>query len=279
MKRVYTIRLYQKHDMDLLSLRLRGVDLADAVHQSLAAFIEGRNMILFPPHATKSSDLMENNTATKVEKKMVLDDEDSMDVQIIDMLDRINEGSWNNFFKNLLRMYLWHPYAENYVKSAEDLKFFEERASIYKQNREIWATRKEIRRKPKSKSSPAKKEKKQRQELPKTEPVKKVETPVYDDVIDLDEWDVSAKETTKTAVPVLDTPTTAPNVLNKPEEPTSISYEPEIPEERVREPRILDPASQTPVEEKQPISYEPETSEDDKDDMDDITKAFSELLM
>ena len=43
------------------------------------------------------------------------------------MIDKINPGAWNNFFKSLLRLYLWRPIAENFLNNKEDYLYFTEK--------------------------------------------------------------------------------------------------------------------------------------------------------
>ena len=43
MSRSFAIRFYTKHDIDLLTLYYRNVDVANVMHQVLVAFIKGEN--------------------------------------------------------------------------------------------------------------------------------------------------------------------------------------------------------------------------------------------
>lgn len=273
MKRLYTIRLYKKHDMDLLSLRLRGVDLADAVHQSLIAFVEGRDMILsLPP--SRNNDDKRINTVTKIEKKITLDDEDDIDVEIINMLERINEGAWNNFFKNILRMYLWHPYAENYIKSSKDLQFFENQTEIYKKNKEKFATRREKRKKVKKLNQQVKKEEtsKSHSSIPSPESIPQK---VYDNIIDLTDEENTPVKKGAPAEKITSDTDIEPIARNKSvqaNEAVSHSYGFSMAsfEQNVSN----HPVSKSNTD----VAHQIYDSKED-DDMDDITKAFSELLM
>lgn len=44
--RSFVVRFYTKHDIDLLPLYYRNVNVPDTIHQVLVAFVEGEELIL-----------------------------------------------------------------------------------------------------------------------------------------------------------------------------------------------------------------------------------------
>ena len=48
------------------------------------------------------------------------------------MIDRIQPGKRNNFFKNLLRLYLMYPFSECFFERREDLQYFEEKLKVFR---------------------------------------------------------------------------------------------------------------------------------------------------
>ena len=49
MSRSFAIRFYTKHDIDLLTLYYRNVDVANVMHQVLVAFIKGEEFLQIHP--------------------------------------------------------------------------------------------------------------------------------------------------------------------------------------------------------------------------------------
>ena len=117
MSRSFAIRFYTKHDIDLLTLYYRNVDVANVMHQVLVAFIKGEEFLLSLPNPSEDDFQPQSTHGAKVEYRLFLDEEDATDRQIIEMIDKINPGAWNNFFKSLLRLYLWRPIAENFLNN------------------------------------------------------------------------------------------------------------------------------------------------------------------
>ena len=127
MSRSFAIRFYTKHDIDLLTLYYRNVDVANVMHQVLVAFIKGEEFLLSLPNPSEDDFQPQSTHGAKVEYRLFLDEEDATDRQIIEMIDKINPGAWNNFFKSLLRLYLWRPIAENFLNNKEDYLYFTEK--------------------------------------------------------------------------------------------------------------------------------------------------------
>ena len=127
MSRSFAIRFYTKHDIDLLTLYYRNVDVANVMHQVLVAFIKGEEFLLSLPNPSEDDFQPQSTHGAEVEYRLFLDEEDATDRQIIEMIDKINPGAWNNFFKSLLRLYLWRPIAENFLNNKEDYLYFTEK--------------------------------------------------------------------------------------------------------------------------------------------------------
>ena len=53
MSRSFAIRFYTKHDIDLLTLYYRNVDVANVMHQVLVAFIKGEEFLLSLPNPSE----------------------------------------------------------------------------------------------------------------------------------------------------------------------------------------------------------------------------------
>ena len=51
--RSFVVRFYTKHDIDLLPLYYRNVNVPDTIHQVLVAFVEGEELILSLPNPTE----------------------------------------------------------------------------------------------------------------------------------------------------------------------------------------------------------------------------------
>lgn len=120
--RSFVVRFYTKHDIDLLPLYYRNVNVPDTIHQVLVAFVEGEELILSLPNPTEEDFLPKSGV--KVEYKVSLNENDPTDKKIIEMLEKINDGARTNFLKTLLRLYLWRPVAENFLNNEEDYQFF-----------------------------------------------------------------------------------------------------------------------------------------------------------
>lgn len=120
--RSFVVRFYTKHDIDLLPLYYRNVNVPDTIHQVLVAFVEGEELILSLPNPTEEDFLPKSGV--KVEYKVALNENDPTDKKIIEMLEKINDGARTNFLKTLLRLYLWRPVAENFLNNKEDYQFF-----------------------------------------------------------------------------------------------------------------------------------------------------------
>ena len=110
-KKKYTIRLYLKHDLDLISFcELHMVNLTKAVYCVLSAFAKGETFVITMPPKRQAS--LEKKRIYY--KKIVLDTE--TDQNAIQLLESIVPGYRNCFIKNLLRQYLCMPITEEFAK-------------------------------------------------------------------------------------------------------------------------------------------------------------------
>lgn len=124
----YTIRLYRLHDLDLITfIFTHEFDLMHAVYSAVKAFSNNESFIIkIPPIA--ASELPQLRRVYT--KSLILDTE--KDKNAIDMIERIIPGRRNNFFKNLLRLYLMYPFSEYFFESREDLQFFEDKLKVFR---------------------------------------------------------------------------------------------------------------------------------------------------
>ena len=114
-KKRYTIRLYQRHDMDLITFcELYEVSFARAAYCVLKSFVKGETFVLAIPSKKMNSD---DELKHLYHKKLILDTEKDKDV--IALLENVLPGYKNSFIKNLLRQYIRMPATELYMKSEE----------------------------------------------------------------------------------------------------------------------------------------------------------------
>lgn len=124
----YTIRLYRLHDLDLITfIMTHEFDIMHAIYSSVTAFAKGEAFLISIPPITKSEMPQLRRVYTKT---LILDTE--KDTLTISMLDRITPGKRNNFFKNLLRLYLMYPFSECFFNNPEDLQYFEEKLKVFR---------------------------------------------------------------------------------------------------------------------------------------------------
>lgn len=127
-KKRYTIRLYRLHDLDLITfIMTHEFDIMHAIYSSVTAFAKGEAFLISIPPLTKTEMPQLRRVYTKT---LILDTE--KDELTISMLDRISPGTRNNFFKNLLRLYLMYPFSECFFNSSEDLHFFEDKLKVFR---------------------------------------------------------------------------------------------------------------------------------------------------
>ena len=102
-------------------------DIMHAIYSSVTAFAKGEAFLISIPPLTKTEMPQLRRVYTKT---LILDTE--KDELTISMLDRISPGTRNNFFKNLLRLYLMYPFSECFFNSSEDLHFFEDKLKVFR---------------------------------------------------------------------------------------------------------------------------------------------------
>ena len=95
----------------------------------------------------------EKGRGRQTQYKLMLDEE--KDADIIEMIERVNPGARNNFYKQLIRMYVCYPVDHRFFNSEEDKEWFDERMQIFREGKKCV----EAGRKRKKKKSSPKKEK------------------------------------------------------------------------------------------------------------------------
>lgn len=129
----YTVRLYRVHDLDLITfVEQHEFNLAKAVYSALSAFTKGDHFVIeIPPKRKK-----EIPEFKRVYQKPIYLDEEK-DKKAIELLDKIQKGYRNNFFKNLLRLYLCTPVSVAFLNNPDDEDMFVETFEIFKENKRL----------------------------------------------------------------------------------------------------------------------------------------------
>lgn len=139
----YTVRFYTVHDLDLITfIFTHDFDIMRAIYTCIKAFAKGEAFIIkIPPIRDKAMPELKKAYT----KSLILDPD--KDADAVQMLERIVPGKRNNFIKNLLRIYLMYPFSEMFFENENDLKYFENKLSIFRKGtREVRAgkTKKQI---------------------------------------------------------------------------------------------------------------------------------------
>ena len=141
----YTVRLYRLHDLDLITFVLtHEFDIMHAIYSAVTAFCKGEAFVIKIPPLRHQELPQLRRIYTKA---LVLDDK--QDKAVIEMINKIKPGKRNNFFKNLLRLYLMYPFSEEFFESKDDTPYFEDKLKAFRSDqREVCAgkTRKVITR-------------------------------------------------------------------------------------------------------------------------------------
>ena len=148
-KRRFTYRLYKSHDRDILSLPERGLSINKVLYNCLKAFCNKNYFVIALPEVKPE----EKGRGRQTQYKLMLDEE--KDADIIEMIERVNPGARNNFYKQLIRMYVCYPVDHRFFNSEEDKEWFDERMQIFREGKKCV----EAGRKRKKKKSSPKKEK------------------------------------------------------------------------------------------------------------------------
>lgn len=129
----YTVRLYRLHDMDLITfIFTRKFDVMRAIYSSVTAFAKGEVFVVEVPPRTDTNLPQLRRVYTKA---LILDEE--KDKKAIEMINRVQPGRRNNFFKNLLRIYLACPFSEDFFEDPSDIDWFEKKIEIFRAGRKV----------------------------------------------------------------------------------------------------------------------------------------------
>lgn len=127
-KKKYTIRLYRSHDHDLITfMECHQFNIIKAIYSSLTAFSHGDLFIIKIPPKRENGAIDLNRVYTR---QLALDTK--QDAEAIAVLEKLKNGSKNNFLKNLLRLYLCYPLAESALLDEEDMEWFYEKFAIFR---------------------------------------------------------------------------------------------------------------------------------------------------
>lgn len=126
------LRFYLPHDMDLISLMItHEMDIVHAMYCSVKSFVKKESFaIKIPP--------LRN---IPMEKKRVfhrnlsLDSEKDQD--IIELLECIEPGYRNNFLKNILRLYLFCPGTEAFLRNPDDMLKLESYYEVFRKDKRV----------------------------------------------------------------------------------------------------------------------------------------------
>ncbi|MBQ6391873.1 MAG: hypothetical protein IJH60_00010 [Eubacterium sp.] len=139
-EKCYNVRLYVTHDMDLVSLYLRGYHLSLAIHEALTALCEGR---VFRYRLT-DNDGPEKNGDRVISLKVRFDRES----EAVSLLERLPPRNKNMFLKNVLRLYLLRPY-ESFLSEQEDSEaYFASKFDVFERTEETDLPVRSVRRLP-----------------------------------------------------------------------------------------------------------------------------------
>lgn len=120
-KKKILLRLYNPHDIDLISLMSRHqMDIVKAIYCAITAFAKKESFVIkIPPLREQTL-----NPRRIYSRHLILDSE--KDKKVVQLLDAIDPGYRNNFLKNILRLYLFHPATEIFFSDKRNIAIFEE---------------------------------------------------------------------------------------------------------------------------------------------------------
>lgn len=120
MRRGYIVRLYQTHDSDLILYALtHDVDMVVALYVSLSAYVRGQKFTLDSPVLDRP---LPNSLRRSYSLQLRLDEQ--KDKKLIQVLDSIQAGYRNIFFRTILRLYLNTPINIHQLNDSEDMNIF-----------------------------------------------------------------------------------------------------------------------------------------------------------
>lgn len=144
-RKAYLIRFYYAHDLDLFTLmENHEFDVIRAIYTSLKAFANNEVFVIAKPP------LREEPIKLKKIYRTNLYLDTAKDADIIGMLDKISNGYKNNFFKNLLRIYLGCPIYENFLIDEKDKLYFDTKLDMIRDNRKVVRAGKPVKKKKKN---------------------------------------------------------------------------------------------------------------------------------
>lgn len=111
---VKTLKIYRRHDIDLLALHKNGVQLGRVAKQCLRAFVTNEQYTVIVSKNLQ----MDGDLPKSVQVKIVLDPDNETDAKVIDMLSSVPAGLGNSFCKAVIRIYLSNPLAVYGVDAA-----------------------------------------------------------------------------------------------------------------------------------------------------------------
>ena len=176
-KRAFKIRLYYPHDIDLISIyRIYKFNMVKAIYCSVTAFSKyDKFFINIPP-------LRETPLEKKKTYAFTLTLDSEKDAETLALIDLIDSGFRNNFFKNILRMYLIYPVTSVFVSTAEAMCEFDDRCMMFRYqqkcinlNKNDKSGRKKYTRKSKRNTCSTKKTIEQEKPVPASIPVQVLE--------------------------------------------------------------------------------------------------------
>lgn len=104
---VKSLKIYRRHDIDLLALHQNGVQLGRVAKHCLRALVTNEYYTVEVPKNLQ----MDGDLPKSVQIKIVLDPGNKTDVKIMDMLSSVPSGLGNSFCKAVIRTYLSNPLA------------------------------------------------------------------------------------------------------------------------------------------------------------------------
>lgn len=132
-KKRYTIRLYRMHDLDLITfMETHKFNIIKAIYSCVVSFSKKEYFVIdIPPRSVE--EMLE--LKRRYDKTLSLDYEKDKDA--IKLLDKIQDGYRNNFLKMLLRLYLCNPMSEEFLKDKENVSYFYEMFSIFRDGKRV----------------------------------------------------------------------------------------------------------------------------------------------
>lgn len=129
----YTIRLYRRHDLDLITfIETHQFNIIKAMYSSLISFSKDELFVIDVPPKR----VYENVEIRKVYVK-TLSLDTQKDMEAVEIMNKIAKGYRNNFLKNLLRQYLCIPLTEDFLCDSNDADYFYKKFDIFKKGKRI----------------------------------------------------------------------------------------------------------------------------------------------